>query len=48
MLIGARQKLSAISANILQLDDITVPLTESVKSFGILLDSKHTVRGKLY
>ena len=39
MLVGARQKLSAISANTLQLDDITVALTESVKSFGILLDS---------
>ena len=39
MLVGARQKLSAISANTLQLDGITVALTESVKSFGILLDS---------
>ena len=38
-LIGTRHKLSSISVNILQLDDTTVPLSDSVKSLGVLLDS---------
>ena len=37
MLIETKQKLSFISANILQLGDITVPLSDSVKSPGVLL-----------
>ena len=36
MLIGTRQKLSSISANTLQLD---IPLSDSVKSRGVLLNS---------
>ena len=36
MLIGTRQKLSSISANTLQLD---IPLSDSVKSLGVLLNS---------
>ena len=39
MLIGTRQQLSSISVNTLQLDDTTVPLSDSVKSLGVLLDS---------
>ena len=39
MLIGSRQKLSSISINTLQLVDTTVPLSDSVKSLGVLLDS---------
>ena len=39
MLIGTRHKLSSISVNTLQLDDITAPLSDSVKSLGVLLDS---------
>ena len=39
MLIGTRQKLSSIAVNTLQLDDTTVPLSDSVKSLGVLLDS---------
>ena len=39
MLIGTRQKLSSISVNTLQLDNNTVPLSDSVKSLGVLLDS---------
>ena len=39
MLIGTRQKMSSISLNILELDDTTVPLSDSVKCLGVLLDS---------
>ena len=39
MLIGTRQKLSSISVNTLQLDDTTVPLSDSVKNLGVLFDS---------
>ena len=39
MLIGTRQKLSSISVNTLHLDDTTVPLSDSVKSLGLLLNS---------
>ena len=39
MLIGTRQKLSSISIYTFQLDDTTVPLSDSVKSLGVLLDS---------
>ena len=39
MLVGTRQKLSFISVNTLQLDDTTVPLSDPVKSLGVLLDS---------
>ena len=39
MLIGTRQKLSSISVNTLQLDNNTVPLSDSVKSLDVLLDS---------
>ena len=39
MLIGTRHKLSSISVNTLQLDDTTVPLSDSVKSLGFLLDN---------
>ena len=37
MLIGTGPKLSSISVNTLQLDHTTVPLSDSVKSLGILL-----------
>ena len=33
------QKVSSISVNTLQLDDTTVPLSDTVKSLGILLNS---------
>ena len=39
MLTETRQKLSSVSVNTLQLDDTTVPLSDSVKSLGILLNS---------
>ena len=39
MLIGTRQKLSSISVNTIQLDDTTVPLSDSVKKLGVLFDS---------
>ena len=39
VLIGTRQKLPSISVNTRQLDDTTVPLSDSVKSLGVLLDS---------
>ena len=39
MLIGTRQKLSSVSVNTLQLDATTVPLSDSVKSLGVLIDS---------
>ena len=39
ILFGTRQKLSSIAVNTLQLDDTTVPLSDSVKSLGVLLDS---------
>ena len=39
MLIVTRQKLFSISVNTLQLDDTTVPISDSVKSLGVLLDS---------
>ena len=39
MLLGTRHKLSSISVNTLQLDDTTVPLSDSVKSRGVLLDN---------
>ena len=39
MLVGTRQKLSFISVNTFQLDDTAVPLSVSVKSLGVLLDS---------
>ena len=39
MLIGTRQKLSFISVNTLQLDDTTVPHSDSIKSLSVLLDS---------
>ena len=39
MLIGTRQKLSSISVNTLQPDDTTVPLSDSVKSLGVLLNN---------
>ena len=43
MLIGTRQKLSSISVNTIQLDDTTVPLSDSVKTLGVLLDSTLSV-----
>ena len=39
MLTGTRQKLSSISVNTLQLDNTTVPLSDSVQSLGVVLDS---------
>ena len=39
MLIGTRQKLSSISVDTLQLDNTTVPLSDSVKSLRVLLNS---------
>ena len=39
MLIGTRQKLSSISIYTFQLDDTTVPLSDTVKSLGVLLNS---------
>ena len=39
MLIVTRQKLFSLSVNTLQLDDTTVPISDSVKSLGVLLDS---------
>ena len=39
MLTGTRQKLSSVSVNTLQLDDTTAPLSDFVKSLGVLLDS---------
>ena len=39
ILIGSRRKLSSISVNTVQLDDTTVPLSDSVKSLGVLLHS---------
>ena len=39
MLVGTKQKLSSISVNTLQLDDITVPLCDSVNCLGALHDS---------
>ena len=39
MCVGTRQKLFFISANTFQLDDTTVPPSDSVKSLGVLLDS---------
>ena len=39
ILIGTKQESLFISMNILQLDYITVPLSDSVKMFGVLLDS---------
>ena len=39
MFIRTKQKLSSLSVNTLQLDDITVPLSDSLKSLSILLDS---------
>ena len=38
MLIGTRQELTSVSVNTLQLDDTTVPLSDSVQSLGVLLD----------
>ena len=43
MLIGTRQNLSPISVNTLQLDDPTVPLSDPVKSLGVLLDGTLSV-----
>ena len=43
MLIGTRQKLSSISINTLQLDDTTVPLSDSVKSLSVFLNSTLSV-----
>ena len=39
MLTGTRQKLSSISIYTFQLDDTTVPLSDTVKSLGVLLNS---------
>ena len=39
MLIVTRLHLFSISVNTLQLDDTTVPISDSVKSLGVLLDS---------
>ena len=39
MLIVTRQKLFSLSVNTLQLDDTTVPLSDSAKGLGVLLDS---------
>ena len=39
MLIETRHILFSISVNTLQIDDTTVPLSASVKSLGVLLDS---------
>ena len=39
ILIGTRQKLPSIPVNTLQPDDTTVPLSDSVKSLGVLIDS---------
>ena len=38
-LVETVQKLTFISVNTLQLDDTTVPLSDSVKRLGVLLDS---------
>ena len=43
MLIGTRQKLSSIPVNTLQLDNTTVPLSDSVKILGVLLDSTQSM-----
>ena len=43
MLIGTRQKLSSISVNTLQLDNTTVPLSDSVKSLSVLVDSTQSM-----
>ena len=43
VLIGTRQKLSSISVNTLQLDNTTVPLSDSVKSLSVLVDSTQSM-----